>query len=130
MRYIHNHENWWQFRYDSQRIMHELGRVRAKQGLIIGQMLSLGFDSQDEAVLTTMSVELVHSSEIEGEKLNLEEVRSSIARRLGIETAGLVSTSRYVDGVVEMQLDATLNYGNRYHRNDFLAGTMCCSRPV
>ena len=112
MRYIHNHENWWQFRYDSQRIMHELGRVRAKQGLIIGQMLSLGFDSQDEAVLTTMSVELVHSSEIEGEKLNLEEVRSSIARRLGIETAGLVSTSRYVDGVVEMQLDATLNYGN------------------
>ena len=61
MRYIHNHENWWQFRYDSQRIMHELGRVRAKQGLIIGQMLSLGFDSQDEAVLTTMSGELVHS---------------------------------------------------------------------
>ena len=59
-----------------------------------------------------MSVELVNSSEIEGEKLNLEEVRSSIARRLGIETAGLVSTSRYVDGVVEMQLDATLNYGN------------------
>ena len=70
--------------------MNELGRVRAKQGVIIGRMLSLGFDSQDEAVLTNMSIELVRSSEIEGEKLNLEEVRSSIARRLGIATAGLV----------------------------------------
>ncbi len=110
MRYIHDYDNWWQFRYDSQRIMNELGRVRSKQGLIIGRMLSLGFDSQDEAVLSTMSMELVRSSEIEGKKLNLEEVRSSIARRLGIVTAGLVPTSRYVEGVVEMQLDATQNY--------------------
>lgn len=110
MRYIHNYENWWQFRYDSQRIMNELGRVRSKQGMIIGRMLSLGFDSQDEAVLSNMSIELVRSSEIEGERLNLEEVRSSIARRLGIATAGIVPTSRYVDGVVEMQLDATQKY--------------------
>ena len=87
-----------------------MGRVRAKQGMIVGRMLSLGFDSQDEAVLKNMSMELVRSSEIEGEKLNLEEVRSSIARRLGIATAGIVPTSRYVDGVVEMQLDATQNY--------------------
>lgn len=90
--------------------MNELGRVRAKQGIIIGRMLSLGFESQDEAVLTNMSVELVRSSEIEGEKLNMEEVRSSIARRLGITTAGIVPASRYVEGVVEMQLDATQNY--------------------
>lgn len=110
MRYIHDYDNWWQFRYDSQRIIDELGRVRAKQGMIVGRMLSLGFDSQDEAVLKNMSMELVRSSEIEGEKLNLEEVRSSIARRLGIATAGIVPTSRYVDGVVEMQLDATQNY--------------------
>lgn len=110
MRYIHDYDNWWQFRYDSQRIMNELGRVRAKQGVIIGRMLSLGFDSQDEAVLTNMSIELVRSSEIEGEKLNLEEVRSSIARRLGIATAGLVPASRYIEGVVEMQLDATQNF--------------------
>ena len=76
----------------------------------MGRMLSLGFVSQDEAMLSNMSLELVRSSEIEGEKLNLEEVRSSIARRLGIETAGLVPVSRYVEGVVEMQLDATQNY--------------------
>lgn len=110
MRYIHDYDDWWQFRYDSQRIMNELGRVRSKQGMIIGRMLSLGFDSQDEAVLSNMSMELVRSSEIEGKKLNLEEVRSSIARRLGIATAGIVPTSRYVEGVVEMQLDATQNY--------------------
>lgn len=110
MRYIHDHENWWQFRYDSQKIMNELGRVRAKQGVVLGRMLSLGFVSQDEAALSNMSLELVRSSEIEGQRLNLEEVRSSIARRLGIETAGLVPVSRYVEGVVEMQLDATQNY--------------------
>lgn len=110
MRYIHDYENWWQFRYDSHRIMNELGRVRAKQGIVLGRMLSLGFVSQDEAVLSNMSLELVRSSEIEGEQLNLDEVRSSIARRLGIETAGLVPVSRYVDGVVEMQIDATRNY--------------------
>lgn len=73
-------------------------------------MLSLGFDFQDEAMLTTMSLELVRSCEIEGEVLNLTEVRSSIARRLGINTAGLVPASRYVEGVVEMLLDATQHY--------------------
>ena len=90
--------------------MNELGHTRAKQGLVLGRMLSLGFDSQDEAVLTNMSVELVRSAEIEGEKLNFDEVRSSIARRLGIATAGIVTASRYVEGVVEMQLDATQHY--------------------
>lgn len=73
-------------------------------------MLSLGFDFQDEAMLTTMSLELVRSCEIEGEVLNLTEVRSSIARRLGINTAGLVPASRYVAGIVEMLLDATQHY--------------------
>lgn len=112
MLYIHDHDNWWQFRYDSLRIMNELGRVRTKQGMIIGRMLSLGFDSQDDAVLSNISMELVRSSEIEGEKLNLGEVRSSLARRLGIAMAGMVSASRYVEGVVEMQLDATQNYNH------------------
>ena len=110
MLYIHDYENWWQFRYDSKRIVNELGRVRAKQGQVMGRMLSLGFVSQDEAMLSNMSLELVRSSEIEGEILHLEEVRSSIARRLGIETAGLVPVSRYIEGIVEMQLDATQNY--------------------
>lgn len=73
-------------------------------------MLSLGFDFQDEAMLTTMSLELVRSCEIEGEVLNLTEVRSSIARRLGINTAGQVPASCYVEGIVEMLLDATQHY--------------------
>lgn len=110
MAYLHERENWWQFRYDSDAVMNVLGGVRAKQGLVLGRMLSLGFDMQGEAVVSNLSLELVRSAEIEGETLNFDEVRSSIARRLGIETAGLVSVSRYVDGVVEMLLDATQNY--------------------
>lgn len=121
MRYIHDYEDWWQFRYDNQQIINELGRIRAKQGIVLGKMLSLGFDSQDEAMLTNMSLELVRSSEIEGKELNLEEVRSSIARRLGFDVAGIVPVSRYVDGVVEMQLDATQNY-NQELSHDRLFG--------
>lgn len=108
--YLHERKSWWQFRYDRDEILKILGAVRIEQGLILGRMLSLGFDFQEQAILSTMSVELVRSSEIEGEILNLSEVRSSIARRLGIETAGLVPVSRYVEGVVEMLLDATQNY--------------------
>lgn len=100
-----------QFRYDKEAMMNKLGPVRAKQGLMLGRMQSLGIDFQDEAMLTTMSLELVRSCEIEGEVLNLTEVRSSIARRLGIETAGLVPASRYVDGIVEMLIDASQHYG-------------------
>ena len=108
--YLHQRNNWWEFNYDKEAVMNKLGPVRAKQGLILGRMFSLGFDFQDEAMLTTMSLELVRSCEIEGEVLNLTEVRSSIARRLGINTAGLVPASRYVDGIVEMLLDATQHY--------------------
>ena len=98
--YLHQRNNWWEFRYDKEAVMNKLGPVRAKQGLMLGRMLSLGFDFQDEAMLTTMSLELVRSCEIEGEVLNLTEVRSSIARCLGINTAGLVPASRYVEGII------------------------------
>ena len=108
--YLHERKNWWRFQYDNEKILNLLGEVRSKQGLMLGRMSSLGFDFQDEAMLTTMSLELVRSSEIEGENLNLSEVRSSIARHLGINSAGLVPSSRYVEGVVEMLLDATQNY--------------------
>ena len=108
--YLHQRENWWEFQYDREDVMNRLGPVRAAQGLMLGRMASLGFDFQDEAMLATMSLELVRSCEIEGEALNLTEVRSSIARRLGINAAGLVSASRYVDGIVEMLMDATQHY--------------------
>lgn len=108
--YLHEYDNWWNFRYDKERVMNELGRIRAKQGLLLGRMMSLGFDFQDEALLSALAMELTSSSEIEGENLDFKQVRSSIARRLGIETAGMVEVSRYVEGVVMMLLDATTNY--------------------
>jgi Fic family protein len=108
--YLHERKQWWKFKYDNDKIVNLLGMVRAKQGLMLGRMTSLGFDFQNDAMLTTMSLELVRSSEIEGENLNLSEVRSSIARRLGINSAGIVPSSRYVEGIVEMLIDATQNY--------------------
>lgn len=108
--YLHQRDNWWKFDYDTRAVMNRLGDVRARQGQVLGRMASLGFDFQDEAMLATMSLELVRSCEIEGEHLDLSQVRSSIARRLGMETAGIVPASRYVDGVVEMLLDATQHY--------------------
>lgn len=80
------------------------------QGKIIGQMNALGFAAKEEATLTALTLDVVKSSEIEGELLNYDQVRSSIARRLGINTAGLVSSSRHIEGVVEMMLDATQRY--------------------
>jgi Fic family protein len=77
------------------------------QGKIIGQMNTLGFSAKEEATLTALTLDVVKSSEIEGELLNYDQVRSSIARRLGINTAGLVASNRHIEGVVEMMLDAT-----------------------
>ena len=86
------------------------GEVRLLQGKIIGQMNALGFYAKEETTLTALTTEIVKSSEIEGELLNYEQVRSSIARRLGINTGGLVPSSRHIEGVVEMILDATQHY--------------------
>ncbi len=96
--------------FDSEAILPLLGEVRAMQGRLLGQMSSVGFELQDSVTLTNLSLELVRSSEIEGEVFSIDEVRSSIARRLGIACAGVVPSSRYVDGVVEMQLDATQRF--------------------
>lgn len=80
------------------------------QGRITGQMLSVGFSKKEEATLNTLTLDVVKSSEIEGERLNFEQVRSSIAIRLGIESGGLSSSNRNIEGVVEMILDATRNF--------------------
>lgn len=108
--YLHQRDNWWNFRYDSSAIMTSLAAVRAKQGMLLGRMNSLGFSLQDEAVLTSMALEVIKSSEIEGEILNLNQVRSSLAKRLGFDISTSVPVSRYIDGVVEMMLDATQHY--------------------
>lgn len=112
MIYLHDYDHWWEFRYDSARLLSLLGSVRAKQGKVLGGMSAMGFSIREEAQLQTLSSELVHSWSIEGEKLDMMEVRSSIARRLGMEVAGLPPSTRYVEGVVEMLLDATHHYAD------------------
>jgi Fic family protein len=111
-KYIYQYENWTDFRWENAVVNVALGEVRLLQGRILGQIHSLGFLSKEEKNLETLTLDVLKSSEIEGEKLDYEQVRSSIARRLGINMAGLVPSSRNVEGVVEMMLDATQNYRN------------------
>jgi Fic family protein len=108
--YIHQNKNWPKFTWDADVITPLLGEVRHRQGIILGVMQGLGFRLQEETVLKTLTLDVLKSSEIEGEQLNPEQVRSSVARRLGIEIAGAVPAERNVEGVVEMLLDATQRY--------------------
>jgi len=107
MTYIHEKPDWPGFTWDSEILSPKLSALRYREGELLGRMKSLGFDLRTEASLNTLTNDVVKSSAIEGENLNPDEVRSSIARRLGIETGGLIPTGRDVDGVVEMMLDAT-----------------------
>jgi Fic family protein len=109
-KYIYEHKNWTDFSWQDKAINVVFGEVRHLQGKIIGQMNAMGFSAKEEATLTILTLDVVKSSEIEGELLNYDQVRSSIARRLGINTAGLVPSSRHIEGVVEMMLDATQRY--------------------
>lgn len=108
--FIWERPDWPRWTFDLGKLAAPLGRVRHHQGRFLGRMESLGFKLRDEAVLTTLTHDVVKSSEIEGEHLNAAQVRSSIARRLGIDSVALVPTDRHVDGVVEMLLDATRKY--------------------
>ncbi len=107
MTYIHEQADWPKFDWDSGAIAAPLASVRHQQGLLLGQMRGLGFQLRNEAVLTTLTEDVVKSSEIEGEILDRDQVRSSIARRLGLDIGALTPADRHVEGVVEMMLDAT-----------------------
>ncbi len=109
-KYIYEYKNWTNFSWQDKALNVAFGEVRLMQGKIIGQMNSLGFSAKEETTLNVLTLDVVKSSEIEGELLNYEQVRSSIARRLGINTAGLIPSSRHIEGVVEMMLDATQRY--------------------
>jgi Fic family protein len=106
-KYIYEYPQWPTFNWDELEIQSLLGEVRLNQGKIIGQMNALGFSEKEEANLRSMTLEIVKSSEIEGEELNYEQVRSSIARKLGLNTGGQIASSRHIEGVVEMMLNAT-----------------------
>lgn len=109
-KYIYEFKNWTEFSWDDKAINSLFGEVKLMQGKIIGQMNALGFSAKEEATVTALTLDVVKSSEIEGELLNYEQVRSSIARRLGINAAGLVQSNRHIEGVVEMILDSTQRY--------------------
>ena len=107
--YVYQQKDWPQFYWDNEVLVLKLSDVRNKQGRLLGKMENLGFDLQNEAMLKTLSADVVHSSQIEGEYYNPEEVRSSVARKLGMEFAGMVHSNRFVDGVAEVTVDATKN---------------------
>ncbi len=108
--YIYQKENWPNFHWKNEKLIGLIGEVRNLQGRIVGKMEALGFELQNEAVLETLILDVIKSTEIEGEILNPEQVRSSIARRLGMNIFGLVFSERNVDGVVDMLLDATQKF--------------------
>jgi Fic family protein len=108
--YLWQQDSWPDLTWDSGRLTALLGQASREQGRLLGRMQDLGLDLRREAQLSTLTEDVVRSSEIEGEKLDSDQVRSSIARRLGMDVGGLVPADRDVEGVVEMLLDATTNY--------------------
>ena len=108
--YIWQDDDWPRFRWDAEALLAPLAEARHKQGRLLGQMKRLGFDLQLEAELRATVEDVLKTSEIEGEKLDLASVRSSVARRLGLPDAGLTPSDRKVESVVEMMLDAMRNH--------------------
>lgn len=108
--YIWQQKDWPDFIWDDAKLSFKLGSVRNVQGKLVGKMSALGFDLKNSAMLDALTADITKSSEIEGEILNADQVRSSLARHLGIDTEGLPEEDRYVDGVVQVMIDATQNY--------------------
>ena len=108
--YIHQLPDWPRFHWDREALAAPVAEIRHRQGRLLGRMEGLGFALQKEAELETLTLDVLKSSEIEGEHLNPDQVRSSIARRLGLDAGGTEPADRHVEGVVEMMLDATQNF--------------------
>ena len=105
--YVHQLPGWPRFEWDRERLAERLAEVRHQQGRLIGRMEALGFSARQSAELETLTTDVLKTSEIEGERLDASQVRSSIARRLGVDIGALAPADRNVDGIVEMMLDAT-----------------------
>ena len=110
MPYVYEHPDWPKLRWKDAKLSPLVAEVRHRQGRLLGRMERLGFRLRAEATLTTLTSDVIKSSAIEGERLNVDEVRSSIARRLGLDFGATKAASRDVEGVVEMMLDATRKY--------------------
>lgn len=119
--FIWEQPGWPDWRFDMTSLGGLLAAVRHQQGRLIGRMSALGFGYQDETELASLTLEILKTCEIEGETLAAEQVRSSLARHLGIESAALIPADRHVDGVVEMMLDATRQYRQPLTRERLIA---------
>ena len=126
--YIHERENWTQFRWDNSRVSLLLEQVCRKQGMLYGRLGSLGFDSKLRAMAENMTYDVVYSSEIEGVRMNIDEVRSSIAHRLGIENVKYTAPSHYIDSVVGAMLGAVQHY-DQYLTKDKLCAWQAAFFP-
>lgn len=115
--WMHEHQNWPNFTWNVEALSSKLVDIRHRQGRLIGRMEGLFVELKQESNLNTLTNDVIKSSAIEGERLNPEEVRSSIARRLGIDVAGLVPVGRNVEGIVEMMLDATQSFSKSLTRD-------------
>ena len=110
MKYIHERPDWPKFKWDADALTTALAQVRHQQGRLVGRMETLGLHLREEASLNTLTEDVLKTSDIEGEILNKDQVRSALARRLGLKVAGLVPSDQNVEGIVELILDATQNY--------------------
>lgn len=126
--YIYENQNWANFTWDKNIILDLLFKIKEKRAFLLGKMSSLGFDIKEKALLNILTEDVIKSSEIEGQKLNTEQVRSSIARKLGINIGGDIFVERDVEGIVEMMLDATQNY-NKEITKDRLCGWQSAMFP-
>ncbi len=125
--YIHELSDWPKFHWSTESLLEQVASVRLKQGKLIGRVQSLGFIEQKKAILETITADVVKTSEIEGELLDADQVRSSIAKRLGLDIGALKPPDRNVDGVVDMMMDVRDNYAEpltcerlfRWHRDLF-----------
>ena len=127
--YIYQQSDWPRFHWNHEKLFQVLTKLRHGQGRLLGRMEGLGFGLQAEAVLQTLTLDVLKSSEIEGEIMDADQVRSSIARRLGMDIAGLVPADRYTEGIVEMMLDATQQY-NKPLTDERLFGWHAALFPV
>lgn len=115
--YIYQHPDWTNFSWSSDRVLPVLAQAKLAQGVLLGKMSTLGFALQEEATLRVLTQDIIKSSEIEGEILDQNQVRSSVAKKLGLEVGGGMHIDRHIDGIVEMMLDATQKFAeplNKY----------------
>ncbi len=129
MKYIYQNEGWPSFTWDKDLISAKLVKVNKAAGILEGRLMAIGFDAQQQAVVETLTHDIVASSEIENVVLNSDQVRSSVARRMGVRVSNEVEPSHYVEGVVEMMLDAVTGY-DRPLTDERLFGWHNCLFPT